>query len=217
MAPNKFRSLKTTPKKVKRSPAKSGFIKSSSSGNRVFVHRGNEELMTVFVTKGTNTKESAYIKPFLDFLNDTESNDLNIRMVLSRKAEGLDEIMTVKGRDGTDYPFKQFIKLVDDDESDNYCATEDDAKEFGTKLAKVLQTTGEYKYPPKFIFSGDLSVETGPVPWTDLLTMDDVNKLVTELYGDSVENSSFFDDSVTVKAIYGDEWSGEEIKNLYFD
>ena len=85
-------------------------------------------------------------------------------MVLSRKAEGLDEIMTVKGRDGTDYPFKQFVKLVDDDDrADNYCATEDDANEFGTKLAKALQNTGEYKYPPKFIVSDDLSVKTGAV------------------------------------------------------
>jgi len=217
MAPAKFRSLKTTPKKVKRSPAKGGFVRTSSSGNRVFVQRGNEGLMTAYVTKGSNTKESAYIKPYLDFLNDAESNDLNIRMVLSRKAEGLDTIMTVKGSNGTDYPFKQFVKLVDDDGTDNYCATEDDAKEFGTKLAKTLQNTGEYKYPPKFIFCGDLSVETGSVPWTDLLTMDDVNKLVTELYGDSVENFTFFDDAVTVKAIYGDEWSGKEIKDLYFE
>ena len=217
MAPAKFRSLKTTPNKVKRSPAKGGFVRTSSSGNRVFVQRGNEGLMTAYVTKGSNKKESAYIKPYLDFLNDAESNDLNIRMVLSRKAEGLDTIMTVKGSNGTDYPFKQFVKLVDDDGTDNYCATEDDAKEFGTKLAKTLQNTGEYKYPPKFIFCGDLSVETGSVPWTDLLTMDDVNKLVTELYGDSVENFTFFDDAVTVKAIYGDEWSGKEIKDLYFE
>ena len=71
--------------------------------------------MTAFVTKGLNTKESAYIKPFLDFLNESESNDLNIRMVLSRKVEGLDEVLTNKGKDGTDYPFKQFIKMVDDD------------------------------------------------------------------------------------------------------
>ena len=47
--------------------------------------------------------------------------------------------------------------------------------------------------------------------------MDDVNKLVTELYGDSVENFTFLDDAVTVKAIYGDEWSGKEIKDLYFE
>ena len=46
--------------------------------------------------------------------------------------------------------------------------------------------------------------------------MDDVNKLVTELYGDSVENSSFFDDAATVKSIYGSQWTGNEIKDFYF-
>ena len=76
--------------------------------------------------------------------------------------------------------------------------------------------TGEYKYPSKFIFSGDLSVETGFVPWTDLLVTEDVNKLVKELYGDSVEDLTFFDDAVTVKEIYRSEWTGKEIKELYF-
>ena len=67
MAPsNKFKVLKTTPKKVKRSPAKGGFVR-ASSGNRVFVQRGNEGLMTAFVTKGANVKEAAYIGPFFDF------------------------------------------------------------------------------------------------------------------------------------------------------
>ena len=66
-----------------------------------------------------------------------------------------------------------------------------DAKEFGVKLTKALQNTGEYKYPSKFIFSGSLSVETGFAPWIDFLVMEDVNKLVKELYGDSVENYIF--------------------------
>ena len=95
MAPNKYRPLKTTDVKVKRSPAKGGFIKSSSGGNRVFVHRGNEGLMVAYATKVANTKELAYVKPFLDHLNETESNELDILMILSRKAEGLDEAMTV--------------------------------------------------------------------------------------------------------------------------
>ena len=56
MAPIKYMPLKTTPKKVKRSPAKGGFIKSSSGGNRVFVHRGNEGLMVAYATKGANTR-----------------------------------------------------------------------------------------------------------------------------------------------------------------
>lgn len=64
MTPNKFRLLNTTPKKVKRSPAIDGFVKLSSSGNRVFVHCGNEGLMTVFITKVANTKESTYVKHF---------------------------------------------------------------------------------------------------------------------------------------------------------
>ena len=69
----------------------------------------------------------------------------------------------------------------------------------------VLFKVTRLKYKPKSTFSGDLSVGTGAVPWTDLLMMDDVNKLVTELYGDSVENSSFFDDVITVKSIYGSQ------------
>ena len=216
MAPNKqFRVLKTTPKKVKRSPAKGSFVR-ASSGNRVFVQRGNEGLMTAFVTKGSNVKEAAYISPFYDYLNDSESNELDIRMILARKVEGLDEKMTNKGKDGRDYPFRQFVKIVEDDGTGNYIATKDDAKEFGVKLCKALQNTGEYKYPSKFIFSGDLSVETGFVPWTDLLVTEDVNKLVKELYGDSVEDLTFFDDAVTVKEIYGSEWTGKEIKELYF-
>ena len=81
MAPAKFRSLKTTPNKVNQSPAKGGFVRTSSSGNRVFVQRGNEGFMTAYVTKGSNTKESAYIKPYLDFLNDAESNDLNLSLI----------------------------------------------------------------------------------------------------------------------------------------
>ena len=48
------------------------------------------------------------------------------------------------------------------------------------------------------------------------LMMDDANKLVTELYGDSVENSSFFDDATTVKSIYGSQWTGKEMKDFYF-
>ena len=216
IAPNKYRKLKTTAIKVKCSPAKVGFIRLSSGGNSVFVHRGNEGFMVAYATKGASSKESAYVKPFLDHLNETKSNKLDILMVLSRKAEGLDKAMTVRGKDGTDYPFKQFVKFVEADETGNYCATEDDAKEFGSKLAIALQNTGEYKYPPKFIFSGDLSVGTGAVPWTDLLTMNDVKKLVTELYGDSIENSSFVDDAVTVKSIYGSQWSGKEIKDFYF-
>ena len=47
--------------------------------------------------------------------------------------------------------------------------------------------------------------------------MEDINKLVKELYGSSVENSSFFYDSVTVKEFYGNEWTGKEIKELYFE
>ena len=137
-------------------------------------------------------------------------------MILSRKVEGLYEKMTNKGKDGRDYPFRQFVKIVEDDGTGNYIATKDDAKEFGVKLCKALQNTGEYKYPSKFIFSGDLSVETGFVPWTDLLVTEDVNKLVKELYGDSVEDLTFFDDAVTVKEIYGSEWTGKEIKELYF-
>ena len=91
MAPsNKFRVLKTTPKKVKRSPAKGGFVR-ASSGNRVFVQRGNEGLMTAFVTKGANVQEAAYIGLFYDFLNDLETNELDIRMILVRKDEGLDQ------------------------------------------------------------------------------------------------------------------------------
>ena len=62
MAPNnKFRVLKSTPKKVKHSTAKGGFVR-SSSGNRVFVQRGNEGLMTAFVTKGVNVQEAAYME-----------------------------------------------------------------------------------------------------------------------------------------------------------
>ena len=95
------------------------------------------------------------MKPFLDHLNETESNELDILMVLSRKAEGVDETMTVRGKDGTEYPFKQFVKFVEDDGNGNYCATEDDSKEFGSKLVIALQNTCEYKYPPKFIFFGD--------------------------------------------------------------
>ena len=68
----------------------------------------------------------------------------------------------------------------------------------------------------KSIFSGDLSVETGFVPWTDLLVTEDVNKLVKELYGDSIEDLTFFDDAVTGKTIYGSKWTGKEIKELYF-
>ena len=101
IAPNKYRTLKTTAIKVKCSPAKVGFIRLSSGGNSVFVHRGNEGLMVAYATKGASSKESAYVKPFLDHLNETKSNKLDILMVLSRKAEGLDKAMTVRGKDGT--------------------------------------------------------------------------------------------------------------------
>ena len=108
--------------------------------------------MVAYATKGANTNESAYVKPFLDHLNETESNDLNILMVLSRKLEGVDEKMTVRGKDGTEYPFKQFVKFVEDDGNGNYCATEDDSKEFGTKLAIGLQNTGEYDISTEVYF-----------------------------------------------------------------
>ena len=49
-------------------------------------------------------------------------------MVLSRKVEGLDKVMTTKGNDGRDQPFKKFVKLVEDDGAGNSFATKDDAK-----------------------------------------------------------------------------------------
>ena len=62
--------------------------------------------MVAYAKKGASNKESAYVKPFLDHLNETESNELDILMVLTRKAEVLDETMTDRGKDGTGYPFK---------------------------------------------------------------------------------------------------------------
>ena len=88
--------------------------------------------------------------------------------------------MTNKGKDERDCPFRPFIKIIEDDGSGNYVATKNDAKDFNVKLCKALQNTREYKYPSKFIFSGDLSVETGNVSWMYLLVMEDVNKFVRE-------------------------------------
>ena len=68
-----------------------------------------------------------------------------------------------------------------------------------------------------YIFSGNLFVETGIVSWIDLLATEDVNTLVKELYGNSIEGLTFFDNAVTVKEIYGSKWTGKEIKELYFE
>ena len=94
--------------------------------------------MTTFVTKEANVKEDTYIGPFIDFLNDSESNELDIPMILARKVEDIDEKMTNKGKDGRDYPFRQFIKIVGDDRSGNNIATKNNAKDFGVKLYKAL-------------------------------------------------------------------------------
>ena len=73
-------------------------------------------------------------------------------MVLSRKVEGLDEVMTNKGNDGRDYPFKQFVKLFEDDGAGNYCATKDDAKEFGVNLKKALKIPENINIHRKLFF-----------------------------------------------------------------
>ena len=78
----------------------------SSGGNRVLVHRGNGGLVVAYATKGVSNKESVYVKPFIDHLNEKESNELDILIVLSSKSEGLVEAMTVRGKDGTNYPFE---------------------------------------------------------------------------------------------------------------
>ena len=52
--------------------------------NNFFVQRADEGLMAAYVTKGANKENAAYIKPFVDVLNQCESNELDICMVASR-------------------------------------------------------------------------------------------------------------------------------------
>ena len=69
---------------MKRSPAKGNFVKKVYHPNKIFVQRANEGLMIAYVTKGANEENAAYIKPFVDILNQCESNELDICMVASR-------------------------------------------------------------------------------------------------------------------------------------
>ena len=99
--------------------------------------------------------------------------------------------MTVAGNDGNEYPFKQFVKFVDEDKNGDYIATNKDGYDFGIALAKALTECEGFKYKSKYEFAGDITDQSGPVPWTHLLLIDDVNFLVKEFYGDSVKDETF--------------------------
>ena len=87
MAPTEkssYISLKL-PKQAKRSPCKTGFMKSKISGNKFYVQRGTEKITTTYVTTSGNTNKFAYIIPYLDLLESSKLNELGIQMMVNRK------------------------------------------------------------------------------------------------------------------------------------
>ncbi len=209
---NQKKSKEKTPikrsfKKVKRSPKKPTFIKTSSV-NKVWVRRGKQGLMSAYVCKPQGNP--AYIKPFLDLVEDGHNpGKLDIIMVVNRKVSSdLDDVLLYKNdKTGDDWPFKQLIKM-----SDNEDATEEGANNFGKNLASVLSKTEGFKYSPKFEFAGDVTEENN-MNWCDIVLTRDVHELVKNVFEEAVEDLSFFDDMEVFMDCYGHN-EVEDIKKM---
>ena len=160
--------------KTMRYPRKGELIK-SITGRTLCVQQGVEGIISACVCKPVNLKESAYVEPFIYLFIDSDSNDLNIRMVVLRKKTLKMMICWQLRVEIVKSIHSKNITLSENGKSGTHTKLEDDANILGSNLADAITNYDSFLYKTKFFFGGNITLDAIGKPWSKLMVLNDVN------------------------------------------
>ena len=152
----------------------------------------------VFTEKGRSPNESSFIQPAIDLLtanNELKSN-LHINGIYTRAdpTNPNTPLRYVTKKGSGPFDWQVFVRILNDPLHNTYT----NRMQYGELITKWLNMVSEkhYTYKISFVFAGDLTPKTGPLPLGQLITTPHVM--------DTIINSQV-DDNLTIDKILDDD------------